>query len=606
MKLSSRISLLVIALVLLSGVLIMIFYDRLLHDVLSESERLWVETLDDSLSEPLSLSVINNKPLEVTEILSRLVRRQPSLEYAYVIGFDGELFAHTFAGGLPRAFSEQDHATHRQDVGQSLYRDVRRGRIQDFSVPLIEGMNAHLHLGVNDTVIDSIRTRSRWQLLLIILGVSLLGLMVVIPTGRRISRPLEQLVSLVNDYARGKKVDFRRIPRADAEIHALLNAMRRMTTERDRAMDALARREQYLALTLDSIGDGVIATDAEGQVTRINGIARKLTGWSEAEAMGRPLPEIFNIVNAHTRKRVDNPVEKVLEHGEIVGLANHTVLIARDGSEYQIADSGSPIKDEQGRILGVILVFRDVTGEYRLQEEIRQSRDRLEEAVTTRTRELESFSYSVSHDLRSPLRSINGFSHALLEDYADKLDDEGRDYLQRIYQASIRMGQLIDGLLSLSKINRGELNIRDVDLSQLARNAMQRLSESDPQRKVEFHIQADMHVRGDPAMLMIMLDNLLGNAWKYTAKTPQPRVEFFTTDIDGQKVYVIRDNGAGFNMKYADKLFGAFQRLHSSDYEGMGIGLATVQRIVQRHGGRVWAEAEVGKGASLFFTLGAL
>ncbi len=606
MKLSTRISLLVIVLVLLSGVLITIFYDRLLHDVLSESERLWVETLDDSLSEPLSLSVINNKPLEVSEILTRLVRRQPSLEYAYVIGFDGQLFAHTFADGLPRAFSEEDHVSHQQDAGNATYLDVRRGKIQDFSVPLIEGMNAHLHLGVNDTVVSSIRNQSRWQLLLIILAVSLLGLVVVIPTGRRISRPLEQLVSLLNDYARGKKVDFEHIPEADREIEILLKAMRGMIAERDRAMDELARREQYLALTLDSIGDGVIVTDAEGRVTRINGIARKLTGWIEEEAMGRPLPEIFNIVNAHTRKRVDNPVEKVLEHGEIVGLANHTVLIAKDGSEYQIADSGSPIKDEQGHILGVILVFRDVTGEYRLQEEIRQSRDRLEEAVTTRTRELESFSYSVSHDLRSPLRSINGFSHALLEDYADRLDEEGRDYLQRIYRASIRMGQLIDGLLSLSKINRSELNVGNVDLTRLAHAAMQRLRKTEPQRQVEVHIEDGMHTRGDPIMLMILLDNLLGNAWKYTARTPAPCIEFFSTELDGQKVYVIRDNGAGFDMKYADKLFGAFQRLHSHDFEGMGIGLATVQRIVRRHGGRVWAEAEVGKGASLFFTLGAL
>ncbi len=481
MKLSTRISLLVTALVLLSGGLITVFYDRLIYDALSESEQRWVETLDDSLSEPLSVSVINNKPLQVTEILTRLVERQPLLEYAYVIGFDGQLFAHTFANGLPRAFSQQDHASHRHDSGKSSFVDVRRGEIQDFSVPLIEGMDAHLHLGVNDSVINSIRTQSRWQLLLIIAGASLLGLLIVLPVGRRISRPLEHLVTLVNDYARGNKVNFEHVPKADPEINVLLQAMRDMIAERDQAMGQLARREQYLSLTLDSIGDGVIATDAEGRVTRINAVAQQLTGWPGDEAQGRLLPEIFNIVNAHSRKRADNPVEKVLRHGEIVGLANHTVLISRDGEEYQIADSGAPIKDEQGAIFGVILVFRDVTSEYRLQEEIRQSRDQLEETVTQRTRELhiinrelESFSYSVSHDLRSPLRSINGFSHALLEDCAEQLDEEGKDYLQRICAASIRMGQLIDGLLNLSKINRSELKIADVDLSGLANNTIQR------------------------------------------------------------------------------------------------------------------------------------
>lgn len=604
MKLSTRISLLVISLVMLSGVLFTSFYDQLIYKALSESKKNWVETLDSGLSELLSISVINNQPLQVTEILSRLVDHQPSLEYAYVIGFDDKLFAHTFTNGLPRAFTELDHALHSHDSSSTSFDDIRRGHIQDFSVPLIEGMNAHLHLGINDTVLTGIRSQSQWQLALVITAVSVLGVVIVVPAARRISQPLVHLVSVVNDYAEGKKVEFEHFPKADPEIQTLQTAMRGMMADRDQVMEELAQREQYLDLTLDSISDGVIATDTEGRVTRINIVACKLTGWSAVEAKGRLLQEIFNIVNANSRVSVANPVEKVLADGKIFGLAKHTVLISKDGTEYQIADSGAPIMDKSDTILGVILVFRDISSEYQLQEELRQSHDRLEEAVIIRTKELESFSYSVSHDLRAPLRSINGFSRVLIEDYADQLDVEAKDYLQRIHVASINMGRLIDGLLQLSKINRNEITFGNVNLSELANNIIQRLSESESQRNVMVNIAADLQAQGDPVLLMVLLENLLGNAWKYTAQTKEPKIEFFATEIDGKNTYVVKDNGVGFDMQYADKLFGAFQRLVGSEYDGLGIGLATVQRIIRRHRGKVWAEAESGKGASFFFTVG--
>jgi len=215
-------------------------------------------------------------------------------------------------------------------------------------------------------------------------------------------------------------------------------------------------------------------------------------------------------------------------------------------------------------------------------------------------RELEAFSYSVSHDLRAPLRGIDGFSHALLEDYRDRLDETGRGYLTRICSGVRRMGQLIEDLLGLAHIGRTELDLEDIDLSALCARVLGDLAAEDPQRQVQVAIQPDLRVRADSRLLQVVVDNLLGNAWKFTSRTPAPRIEVG----GGDGAFWVRDNGAGFDMAYAHKLFQAFQRLHRVDeFTGTGIGLAIVARIVHRHGGRVWAEGAPGAGAGFFFTL---
>ena len=219
-------------------------------------------------------------------------------------------------------------------------------------------------------------------------------------------------------------------------------------------------------------------------------------------------------------------------------------------------------------------------------------------------KELEAFSYSVSHDLRAPLRSLDGFSQALLEDYHDRLDDTGRDFLQRVRAASQRMGTLIDDLLSLSRVTRGDLQVEKVDLSALATALAAELQRSDPQRDVRFAIAPDLVARGDPGLMRLVLQNLLGNAWKFTGKRSPAHVEVGSMAHDGGRAFFVQDDGAGFDMAYAAKLFGAFQRLHASDeFPGSGIGLATVQRIIHRHGGQVWAEGTPGRGATFYFTL---
>ena len=220
-------------------------------------------------------------------------------------------------------------------------------------------------------------------------------------------------------------------------------------------------------------------------------------------------------------------------------------------------------------------------------------------------RELEAFSYSVSHDLRAPLRSIDGFSQALLEDCGPLLDDGGKTYLRYVRESAQQMGQLIDDLLSLARVTRGTLNRSPVDLSTLARRTAERLHASAPQRSLELTIDESVLANADPRLLGIVLENLLGNAWKFTSKRDVARIAFGRTMSREQPAYFVRDNGAGFDMAYVGKLFGAFQRLHAAgEFEGTGIGLATVQRIIHRHGGEVWAEAAVDQGATFFFTLG--
>jgi signal transduction histidine kinase len=281
---------------------------------------------------------------------------------------------------------------------------------------------------------------------------------------------------------------------------------------------------------------------------------------------------------------------------------------------------------------GEIAQHRQAEGALRqVEDQVRRLNAELEERVHQRTtqleaanQELEAFSYSVSHDLRAPLRGISGFSKALMEDYAAQLDEQGQHYLKRIDTAAAHMGDLIDDMLSLARVTRTEMTYRAVDLSALAQAVAAELRKTNPDRRVDLTIAPNITAQGDERLLRIMMENLLGNAWKYTSKQPSAHVQFHattmgalqskatdfspTTDLSSVKsearVFFVRDDGAGFDMKYADRLFGAFQRLHTSrEFEGTGIGLATVQRIIRRHGGRVWAEAAVGRGATFYFTL---
>ena len=248
-----------------------------------------------------------------------------------------------------------------------------------------------------------------------------------------------------------------------------------------------------------------------------------------------------------------------------------------------------------------LLYARDITIRKKAEDEVKQRTTELE-AIN---KELESFSYSVSHDLRAPLRSMAGFSTALLEDYSEKLDDEGKQYLQHIQDSSELISRIIDDLIKLSRVTRTDINYDKVNLSDIAQKVVDELAKTEPMRKVRVIIKPDVVAYGDHNLLRIVLDNLIGNAWKFSSKVAEPRIEIGAIELKSKLTHFVRDNGIGFDMAYADKLFKPFQRLHmASEFTGTGIGLATVRRIVRRHGGEVWVESKVGEGATFFFTLG--
>jgi PAS domain S-box-containing protein len=279
----------------------------------------------------------------------------------------------------------------------------------------------------------------------------------------------------------------------------------------------------------------------------------------------------------------------------------------KNGKTVELLTSGVPVIDEAGNLTGYRGVDTDITERQRAEQALKESMANLEQSssqLAATNKELEAFSYSVSHDLRAPLRSIDGFSQALLEDYAKKLDKTGQDYLGRLRAASQKMGELIDGILKLSRLTRSEMHHVPTDLSTMAEEIVDKLRETQPERQVKFAIAKNLTANGDPQLLRVLMENLLTNAWKFTGKNPRAKIEFNVERNNGRKAYFIRDNGAGFDMAYADRLFGAFQRLHeATEFPGTGIGLATVQRIINRHGGTIWAEGALGKGATFHFTL---
>jgi light-regulated signal transduction histidine kinase (bacteriophytochrome)/HAMP domain-containing protein len=311
------------------------------------------------------------------------------------------------------------------------------------------------------------------------------------------------------------------------------------------------------------------------------------------------------MLSGRLQRRVSEPILDLAETARMVSEQKNYALRARKQSDDEIGQLTDSFNNMLAQIQERDAALR------KTEEEIRQLNLELEQRVVERTtqleaanKELESFAYSVSHDLRAPLRSIDGFGQILLEDFADRLGSEGQRSLTRIRLATQRMGHLIDDLLKLSQVSRAEIRKENVDLSALARRVAAEVQEREPDRPVAVDIAEGVSAEGDPRLLGVVLENLIGNAFKFTAKQPEPRIEFGIRQENGGPLYFVRDNGAGFDMTYAGKLFGAFQRLHSAEeFRGTGIGLATVQRIIRRHGGRVWAEAAVGEGATFYFTL---
>lgn len=394
----------------------------------------------------------------------------------------------------------------------------------------------------------------------------------------------------------------------EKEARGAVISFRDITAQREAGI-ALRRSQaanRMLAQALQQSTDAIWTKNLDGIVTSWNAGCERLYGFSADEAVGRPLREL------HMRYLPEREYAAILarirsgrpSQGE-------SVRVAKDGRKIFISLVTAPLFDERGELVGEISSSRDITELRSAQAEIESLNWELERRVVERTaeleianRELEAFSYSVSHDLRAPLRSIDGFSSLLIERGRATLDDDSKGHLRRIRAAAQRMGTLIDDLLDLSRVTRSEIHRREVDLTGLAGTILANFAAEAPGRAVEVRIGPALKAHADEGLMRVLLENLLGNAWKFTGNRADARIEFGRAMHDGQEAFFVRDNGAGFDMAYSKRLFGAFERLHAqTEFEGTGIGLATAQRIVHRHGGRIWAEGGIGRGATFFFVI---
>lgn len=376
--------------------------------------------------------------------------------------------------------------------------------------------------------------------------------------------------------------------------------------ERERLQETL----RVFSLYIENSPLAVIEWDNNFRIKQWSKRAEEMFGWEAVEVLGK-LPQEIGYIHEDDMNQVTHVVDN-LTSGRQSRSINRNRNYKKDGTLLYCEWYESVLFDEWGQLASIWSLIHDVTEQERAETELRQLNDGLEQRVASRTadlmvanQELQTFAYSVSHDLRTPLRAIDGFSKFLLEDYHDQLDKQGRRYLQRIRAGSQRMGHLIDDLLALSRVARQEMAQQSVNLTNLATEIVEELHYVYPDDAVNVQIAADMQAVGDRSLLRLVLQNLLDNAWKFSSMMASPQIEFGTVISNEEHVYFVHDNGIGFDMAYVNKIFGPFQRLHLQEaFSGNGIGLATVQRIVQRHNGRIWAESSEQQGANFLLHLG--
>ena len=373
-----------------------------------------------------------------------------------------------------------------------------------------------------------------------------------------------------------------------------------------RSVKLLEQNEQQLRSIIDNTDAVIYIKDNQGAYRMVNRRFEQIFGVTLDQLRGKTDIELFSPADAENLQRND---ATILKHGDGMEFEESFDL---EGSEHTYISLKVPLRDSANQVYGICGISTDITERKRLERELRSQKDLLEEKVADRTKalekansELEAFSYAVSHDLRAPLRAIHGFSSALLDEYRKKLDEDGQDFLNRINKATLKLREMIEALLDLSRIERQELKTEDVNLSALADEIVRDLQDAEPDRQIKIQIEDNLVVHGDPRLLRIVLTNLLSNAWKYTGSVETPMIEVGSEQIEDGVYYFVRDNGAGFDMAFRQNLLAPFRRLHSDkEFPGLGIGLSIVDRIIKRHGGILSAEGKVGAGAVFSFSLG--
>lgn len=567
------------------------------------------------LADTLTVPFYYYRTQQLYELLHR-ARLHHSVDYATLVDAQGRLIQ----DGISRESS---------DFGRQLpHPMVRRLSESPGPVVLMEGGMLHIAVPVSynnrrlgglligystdmlnqrlDTLRQRLQTLRQNSLTEEVAGVAvlvavllLLGTLLAIRLAKHLSRPIRALALDAERLGQGGSGHFA-LDRSD-ELGDLANSLARMQDNLQRSMVS----NRYLEDIVNSLHDVLLVTGPEGRIRLANQAAWRMFGYHPDELSGRPVellvagpPECRGLADWHNRDNVG-------VHGR------ECWFRGRNGDKIAVSVAVSRLPETGNTPPGMVFSVQGISERRAMEDELRRYRENLEQLVAERTRELsalnrelESFSYSVSHDLRTPLRALNGFSQALIEDYGGQLDETAKGYLDRIRASSERMSHMIDGLLTLSRVTRSDLNRETVDLSNMAAEILREMAEAEPRRNAAFDIRPGILVQGDSALLRVLMQNLLNNAWKFTGGRKETRIEFGRRTEGGESVLFVRDNGAGFDPADADKLFQPFQRLHRDEqYEGTGIGLATVQRIVSRHGGRIWAEGEPDKGATISFVL---
>lgn len=440
---------------------------------------------------------------------------------------------------------------------------------------------------------------------LVVLGSFLLALWLQ----RYFSTPVINLTKEISSITETHKYSQRiSLPTRD-EFGDLYRNYNKLLAEIEIRQKFLKEGEQRLSGMLEIAGSAIISIDKKQRIILFNRQAEEIFGYSSEEVIGGSIDQLIPERYRHSHR--DNIINFGKERTDFIkGMSRSDVYGLRsNGEEFPLRASIS--KGEFSGQLIYTVAIDDVSEIRKKESELSKYQERLEDLVLERTtalersnKELESYSYSIAHDLRGPLRSITSFSQILLDDVGDTIDEDSKYHLSRIIKSGAHLSVLIDDILQLSKITRSELHYGNIDLSALTEEILQRHREQEPQRKVIWIVEPELKVDGDKHLIELMMDNLIGNAWKFTRNVAKAEISFTREIINDGKVFVVRDNGVGFNMDYSDKLFREFQRLHGIDeFEGTGIGLATVRRILDRHGGNIWADSEPDKGASFFFTL---
>jgi PAS domain S-box-containing protein len=553
-----------------------------------------LDTRADVIANDAGMTLVNKNPAEATEVLG-VFQKDPRMLSACIYDADGRIFARYPATAPDAAFPAKPG-----DVGDffgpsslsTFYPIIRNGRAL-----------GTVYLKSNLSALTD-RYHGYAELVLIILAGSLLvAYLLSRVLQKQISQPIQSLAETARLVSEKADYSIRAAKYGKDELGLLTDTFNQMLARIEAQRQILS---QFAAI-VESSDDAIISNNLDGVITSWNPGAEKLFGYSASEALGQKLLSLLPADRAGEELKILAQIAQ----GEVP--ANfETVRVRKNGTPVDIAVSISPIKDGNGKVISISKIARDITARKQAEAEILQLNDHLERRVQERTaeleaanKELEAFSYSVSHDLRAPLRAMDGFSQAIEEDYGAQLPEDGKRYLRTVRENAQRMGALIDDLLAFSRLSRKPLSLHPVNSDKLLREILAELNGRRKDRQIDIKIGQLPACQGDESLLKQVWANLLSNAVKYTGKQDAATIEVGCERINGDEVYYVRDNGIGFDMQYAHKLFGVFQRLHRADeFEGTGVGLAIAQRIVHRHGGRIWADSALNQGADFYFTLG--